>query len=296
MKHIACLALSFTLVACGGSDDSDETVNGTPDASTTGDSSVIPAADGACPGTLVNCSGACRNLSTDQAACGSCGRSCNAAEKCVSGVCACSTGTTCNDRCVDITSDPRNCNGCGNTCGAGTPACIAGKCECPSTAKLCGGSCLDIQNDFDNCGDCGKQCGNAEACLAGKCECRPGTTRCGTECIDTSGSGANCGTCGKACASGELCIAGVCTKATSCSGGLTLCGGGCVNTRTSAANCGGCGNRCDVDELCVEGRCQGYDPAPFCTTCPCPRCGDRRCCPPLASGGAATCVEGDRCP
>jgi len=297
MKHHFLLCIALVLSACGSSEDSTENTINNPDASTTGgDTAVIPAADGACPGTLVNCNGACKDLSLDQTACGSCGNSCNSAEKCVSGVCTCAGGTMCGGRCTDLTTDPRNCNGCGNTCGAATPACVAGKCECPAGAKTCGGNCTDVQNSYNNCGDCGVQCANAEACIAGKCECRPGTTRCGTACVDTTSSGADCGGCGKACATGQLCIGGTCTAATSCATGLRLCAGACVDTRKSNAHCGDCGSACDVDQVCVDGNCEDYRPASFCKTCPCPSCGDRRCCPPLSSGGAAICVDASRCP
>lgn len=302
MKNFSAIFLvSLSLVACGGSDgNTDETINTSPDASTTadatGDTNIIPAADGACPGTLVNCGGACRDLSTDSTSCGACGRSCNAGEACVSGVCTCTGGTTCGGRCVDTKTDSRNCGSCGNACPAATAACVGGACTCPSTAKLCGGNCTDVQNNYNNCGDCGVQCGDAEACIAGKCECRPGTTRCGTQCVDTSSTATNCGTCGKTCASGELCIAGACTAATSCSGGLRLCAGACVDTRKNTAHCGDCGNACDVDQLCVAGKCEDYRPASFCTTCPCTSCGDRRCCAPLTSGGAPLCVDADTCP
>ncbi|MDP3213212.1 MAG: hypothetical protein Q8S73_03840, partial [Deltaproteobacteria bacterium] len=76
------------------------------------------------------CSGACTDVQTSAAHCGTCGRACAAGESCNAGVCglACPAGrTACTGTCVDLNSDPAHCGACGRACGGGQ-WCIAGAC------------------------------------------------------------------------------------------------------------------------------------------------------------------------
>ena len=76
------------------------------------------------------CSGACTDLQTSTANCGTCNHACAAGESCRAGVCGsyCPTGqTSCGGACVDVSADPANCGACGRTC-IGGQWCAAGAC------------------------------------------------------------------------------------------------------------------------------------------------------------------------
>jgi hypothetical protein len=65
-----------------------------------------------CGGGLQNCGGVCRDLSSDRAHCGACGRACGPGQICAGGACSlsCPPGqVACGTECVDGTS---------NSCGA----------------------------------------------------------------------------------------------------------------------------------------------------------------------------------
>ncbi|HZL17991.1 MAG TPA: LamG-like jellyroll fold domain-containing protein, partial [Polyangia bacterium] len=76
----------------------------------------------ACPALQTACGGSCTTTDTDNNNCGSCGHVCNTAggESCVSGVCACSSGTDCSGSCTVTATDPNNCGACGLACGMPT--------------------------------------------------------------------------------------------------------------------------------------------------------------------------------
>ena len=98
-----------------------------------------------CDGTLTTCSGACVDLQSDLANCGSCDNACGAGMSCTSGACV-MDGTTdgstttmpgdtcdaslesCTGLCVDLSTDPANCGACGNACDSWTQTCYAGSC------------------------------------------------------------------------------------------------------------------------------------------------------------------------
>jgi len=187
----------------------------------------------------------CANVQTDEANCGSCGKSCARGQACVSGACV----------------------GGGLKCGADGGA-----------GTLCvpdGGApfCTDTQTDDANCGACGKTCPVGQACSGGTCSnsCGGvdggGETRCTRDggapyCAATKSDNANCGACGKVCPAGDVCAAGVCSSG--CGGvdggGETRCapdGGApyCADTKSDNANCGGCGNTCVTGQVCSSGQC-----------------------------------------
>jgi hypothetical protein len=98
------------------------------------------------------CSGACKNLQTDNSHCGACGNPCGAGQTCCSGVCK------------NLNSDENNCGTCGNSCGAGL--------------TCCSGVCKNLETDPTNCGTCGTICAAPQVlCLAGDC-CKPPTLQC----------------------------------------------------------------------------------------------------------------------
>ena len=100
-------------------------------------------AENPCQAGTTCCDGACRNLQTDRASCGMCGRSCAANESC------------CGGKCVDLRADPTNCGRCGTSCTQGmAPAC-------------CNGRCTDTTIDELNCGRCGGPCNGL------LCACEP---------------------------------------------------------------------------------------------------------------------------
>jgi hypothetical protein len=87
-----------------------------------------------CAGARTCCSGACRNLNTNEENCGACGNACTDSERaphCETGVCACG-GATCAGypqiccevgvdvfSCIDTDIDRNNCGGCGVSCPVG---------------------------------------------------------------------------------------------------------------------------------------------------------------------------------
>ena len=113
--------------------------------------------------------GGCKNLDADTANCGSCGRSCRAAETCSGGSCHCGMGggcsaseTCCPMGCAKTQDDPNNCGACGKKCADGK-LCKGGVCEgectgCAMAETCCNGKCANLNNDPMNCGTCGKVC------------------------------------------------------------------------------------------------------------------------------------------
>jgi hypothetical protein len=85
-----------------------------------------------CPGTDQNCSGACKDTTSDPMNCSACGMTCSAPKTACSGsacVCPSTTPTYCStpNTCVNTGSDPLNCGSCGHSCLGGT--CSAGVCQ-----------------------------------------------------------------------------------------------------------------------------------------------------------------------
>ena len=123
-----------------------------------------------CARGLTNCDGACVNLRTSAADCGSCGNACVAAEVCTRGACTgCPTGETgCSGTCVNLQTSAANCGSCGAACLAGE-TCSAGTCACPAGQTLCGSACVSTASNPGNCGACGNACSTGTVCVAGAC-------------------------------------------------------------------------------------------------------------------------------
>jgi hypothetical protein len=85
--------------------------------------------DVVCGDGLTGCQGACVDLLSDPAHCGSCAAACGAHGDCRDGECLCDPGyTACPSGCTRFDGDPLNCGGCGRACPEGS-ACRHGVCE-----------------------------------------------------------------------------------------------------------------------------------------------------------------------
>jgi hypothetical protein len=121
-----------------------------------------------------------RNLQSDTAHCGACGRACAAGQICTAGTCTtplitCGAGQiACGGVCVNSQTDNTNCGACGRVCATGQ-TCSAGNCAsvmtmCSGTQIMCaGGVCRDLQTDSNNCGSCGTVCPSGTVCGMGRC-------------------------------------------------------------------------------------------------------------------------------
>lgn len=195
--------------ACDGIDDD---CNGVVD-----DFATLVCADGS---TLASCvSGGCaieeceqnkgncnalasdgceRDLTSDLANCGACGRSCTStgahrlalcdlghcSSGCEAGFGDCNGVTT--DGCeVDVRNDSANCGACGRSCvvrtgtsgrcemGACAFTCLAGHADCDR--NLANGCEVATDRDAMNCGACGNACGASEMCIGASCVSSPPT-------------------------------------------------------------------------------------------------------------------------
>jgi uncharacterized repeat protein (TIGR01451 family) len=199
----------------------------------------------------------------------------------------------CNGACVDPTTNNQHCGataGCG-TGGSGTTGtncstlgevCTSTGCQvtCPASEVNCGGSCIDPKTSTLYCGaapgcgvggagGAGQTCATGAACNGATCQC-PGSQKvCGAApgvCSDTSTDPQNCGTCAHVCGvpnnASAACGGGTCGQV--CHPGFLDCDGnpanGCeINGQTDANNCGTCGHQCPA--LCASGTCVGIGDA-----------------------------------
>jgi len=222
-----------------------------------------------------DCGGACVQLATDGANCGSCGTTCAAGEVCSAGRCEISCAAplaVCGEgaaaRCADLRSDPSSCGSCGTACADGQ-LCAGGACveTCAAPLTVCtdgtSGSCADLRFDPAHCGGCETKCAAGDVCSGGECRpaCREPLTACGTGdaggCEDLRNDPDHCGACDVACPAGQACAAGACGPA--CAAPLTVCGAGdaarCVDLRSDPASCGRCGDACAEGQACLAGTC-----------------------------------------
>jgi hypothetical protein len=143
-----------------------------------------------CPGTQLDCDGACINPATDSAHCGatagcgidnvgSPGVSCEAGTMCAGGSCEANCGASllqCDDACADTRNDPAHCGDCDTQCNLahGLNVCADSACallgchigfsECPPPYYgLPVTACVDHETDLENCGWCGNVCVAAHA-------------------------------------------------------------------------------------------------------------------------------------
>ena len=219
----------------------------------------------ACPGTLVDCDGACVAVDTI-AYCGDCDTACRDDQVCAGDplACACPGGMQdCDSACVAM-NDPGYCGDCDTECRVDqvctgeTPACAcaAGQTQCGTDPLVC----VDLLSDPTYCSatvDCGTvPCAEATpVCEAGACidACTGSLTNCSGACVDTDTNADHCSACDAACSDAMMtCVAGACT----CPSGYTDCSGVCVDTDTDADHCGACvDSACRDDQVCTSGSC-----------------------------------------
>jgi hypothetical protein len=231
---------------------------------------------GQCQGPVQKlCSGQCKNIVSDPANCGDCGKECIIGQSCVNGQCQCPSGqdSICNGVCTDTQNDALNCGVCGNRC---TGVCAGAKCvqctndlQCPTTRPFCDNNniCVECKSSAD-CRCKGPDCppDSGLSCKGGLCveDCAPGETLCDRTCVDTKTDNFNCGGCtgieDHICHGLSSCIGGQCQ----CPSGQTLCGNPaeCVDLNTNS-NCGDCGNNCNNSPNPIGSSCQS-------SSCQCP--------------------------
>ena len=268
-RHLlALLSLALLLVGCTAKVTSSPTDNGGSGPANTkavggsGGMSGAGAASGAsgmssaaCPASQAACNGACTNLQTDSAHCGSCTTTCGAGTTCQNGTCQTQCGAgqaACGGACKTIVSDAQNCGACGQACPSGQ-FCASGTCSASCPFQPCdtpgGSECADTQTNPNHCGGCGAACKSGQSCVQGQCvaACPSGQTACSGACVDLLTSA----TCGVACGAGTPCISGHC----GCPSGQTLCNGSCVDLTNDAQHCGACGTACSGALVCQGGQC-----------------------------------------
>ena len=88
---------------------------------------------------------------------------------CVPGGGGCGFLAACNGACVDLTSDPANCGSCGNACGPAAPSCVRGACQgnagCDPLETCDDGLDNDCNGVVDN--GCTPPCTTDEDCAPG---------------------------------------------------------------------------------------------------------------------------------
>jgi hypothetical protein len=206
-----------------------------------------------CRQGLSDCSGFCRDLTSDIGNCGACGKTCPSNSACKDRQCSCKDGYVAS---LD------------GTCHPVQTTAVPG-CENQPGTKLCGSQCVDTDKDPGHCGSCSIQCASGQNCVNGQCispggtACNTGETLCNGQCSSLLTNPANCGACGHSCLSGQNCVNGQCTGTVQpCDNGLTNCNGQCVNIQTDLKNCGKCGSECltsiqgyDTGYICQSGQC-----------------------------------------
>jgi hypothetical protein len=212
----------------------------------------------ACRAPATSCGGACVDIATDVAHCGSCNAKCPGGDTCVDGACT-STGCPahrhgCDGLCVDLRTNPLNCGACNVACD-GAATCVVGACQCSAPGRVCSGACVDVESSQANCGACGNACAEGEKCEAGACvpRCAEPGVFCVDHCVVPSNDVQNCGACGVKCGPNEQCVSGACR----CAADATHqdCGGSCADLATDGTNCGSCGVTCPAGKGCVQGTC-----------------------------------------
>ncbi|MBL8680149.1 MAG: hypothetical protein JNK05_13320 [Myxococcales bacterium] len=315
-----------TRESCNGVDDNCDGTVDEPGSRGTDDCPGRQCVNARCEGTCLPgfalCGGSCRDLQTDNEACGSCTQQC-LSSTCVSGHCTCanSNETLCARadnpsalECSDLQTSSRNCGACGRACATGQ-TCTGSTCVCNAGFTQCPGQpgCFDLQTDFGNCGRCGNACPGGTGmriCSLGRCTCtyvRPGDGRelpgfaCGTQCIPAEGfqtDPMNCGSCGNVCPSGLICRDGACAcpePNSSVVGGRCICNAGLVDCCPPDAR-----DSCVGGLWCVDTNTHAAHCGACGVTCGLGgRCVAGRCewsscaLPPIVCAGASTCPASD---
>ena len=100
---------------------------------------TVTEVQGYCSTGETNCTGLCRRLDSDPAACGSCSNACTTGQACNGGECGCDVGLTdCSGTCRNLSNDPTHCGACsgaGSACAPGQ-VCANGTCAAPQVVEL----------------------------------------------------------------------------------------------------------------------------------------------------------------
>lgn len=206
------------------------------------------ASSNCCAGLTCSESGfCCMPLGSECNADGDC---CSSA--CVSGTCACPTGSIeCNSECTAVSDT--NCGACGAVCGS-PRSCANGACKCPGNQIYCADRCVSATEDESNCGACNRRCPAGADCVLGHCSCPAGRSACGDACVDKGSDAQNCGECGHMCNGvASACSGGACV----CPGNATLCGAECVEEMNTIRHCRSCDAWCPANgtNSCFDGGC-----------------------------------------
>jgi len=114
---------------------------------------------------------ACRDLQSDESACGECARACAVDEECVEGACNGQCGgesAFCEGECVDLESDPEHCGGCEVVCDP-EQDCVEGTCAevTPTDCESC--PCDDCPAREDPPQRCCEEDGEVVCVVADEC-------------------------------------------------------------------------------------------------------------------------------
>jgi hypothetical protein len=135
---------------------------------------------------------------------------------------------------VDLTTSNASCGACGRTCATARGyVCVASACVATNNCGAGYANCddapgceTDTQTSHTNCGGCGLSCAlphtvnSNSLCQGGVCQvppllnCQPGWVDCdGNRANGCEGAlDANCGRCGNACPAAQVCVSGVCRR------------------------------------------------------------------------------------
>jgi formylglycine-generating enzyme required for sulfatase activity len=210
-----------------------------------------------CAAGQTNCGGTCRDLQSDPADCGMCGRACTAGQMCSQGMCQLSCGagqTNCNGACLTLgmpcSVGAGACLRSGTTvCGTGMTAACSATAGPPAT-EVCNG----VDDDCDGRTDEGF-CRISTVCYTnGQTNPANPCQRCTVASATVSGP-----TAWSDAPSGTSCtnpVNGACLGASClCRPGQTNCSGTCRDLQSDPANCSMCGRACTAGQSCVAGTC-----------------------------------------
>ncbi len=235
-----------------------------PDGGATFDGGQPSNAPGSrCAGATTACGATCRDLTTDENNCGSCGHACEAGVVCNRGVCLplpndCTTMPCPGD--FGCNPETRRCtSGCfSNSDCRGGATCTNGSCGCSSSFQL----------------QCGAVCASADNA---DCSCDPGSEARGGSCVDVN----ECTRGTFTCAAGSVCVNTPGAWECRCPEGTIGSPGSC-EVDECALNNGGCG---------AHGECVDYPGSPRYCSCAYGYTFDGTTCAPTCTAGQQNCVD-----